>query len=124
MSHKDKTAKIRKTPGGEYKPMYAIIRSGGKQYKVSKGERIRVESIPAEVDGEISFDEVLAVGEREDIQIGKPTLDAAKVTGKVTAQGRDRKVIIFHKKRRGGVRKKNGHRQQFTEIEIQDISAG
>ncbi|MFW6303151.1 MAG: 50S ribosomal protein L21 [Candidatus Sumerlaeota bacterium] len=104
--------------------MYAIIRSGGKQYKVSKGERIRVESLPVDVDGEVSFDTVLAVGEGEDIQIGKPALESARVTGKVTAQGKERKVIVFHKKRRGGVRKKNGHRQLFTEVEIQEISAG
>jgi large subunit ribosomal protein L21 len=104
--------------------MYAIIRSGGKQYKVSKGERIRVETLAGEVDGEVTFDEVLAVGDGDDLQLGKPVLDAATVTGKVIKQGLDRKVVVFKKKRRGGMRKKNGHRQQFTEVEIQEISAG
>ena len=104
--------------------MYAIIRSGGKQYKVAEGERLRVASMEAEVDAPIDFDEVLAVGDDQDIEMGRPLVASAKVTGKILSHGRGRKIIVFTKKRRGGHKKKQGHRQDYTEVLIESISAG
>jgi len=102
--------------------MYAVIKTGGKQYRVLAGEKIKVEQIPAEVGAEITLDQVLMVGEGESVKIGAPFVDGAKVTAKVIAQGRHPKVKIFKMRRRKHYQKHQGHRQNFTEIEISAIA--
>jgi large subunit ribosomal protein L21 len=103
--------------------MYAVIKTGGKQYRVAAGEKIKVEQIPADVGAEITLDQVLMVGEGESVKIGTPVVAGAKVTAKVIAHGRHDKVNIFKMRRRKHYRKSQGHRQNFTEIEIAGISA-
>jgi len=102
--------------------MYAIIRTGGKQYQVSTGERLRVEKIAGSVGDSVELSEVLMVGDGDEVQIGQPTLDGAKVMARIVEQGKARKVLVFKKKRRKGYRVKRGHRQLFTALEIDDIS--
>ncbi|CAG0982964.1 50S ribosomal protein L21 [Rhodocyclaceae bacterium] len=103
--------------------MYAVIKTGGKQYRVAAGEKIKVEQIPAEVGAEITLDQVLMVGEGESIKVGSPLVAGAKVTAKVLAQGRHDKVKIFKMRRRKHYQKHQGHRQNYTEIQIGTISA-
>ena len=100
--------------------MYAVIRTGGKQYRVSENDVLRVEKLPAEVGGALDFD-VLAVGEGTELKVGRPLVEGAKVTGMVVRHARARKVIVFKYKRRKKYRRKNGHRQHFTEIRITGI---
>jgi len=102
--------------------MFAVVRTGGKQYKVTQGEVIKVEKLDAEVGSEINIPDVLMVINGEDVKVGNPTVDNAVVKAKVIEQGKDKKVIVFKKKRRKGYKKKRGHRQLFTTLEIQDIS--
>ncbi len=102
--------------------MYAVIKTGGKQYRVAAGEKIKIEQIPADVGTEITLDQVLMVGEGESVKIGAPLLTGAKVTAKVIAQGRHAKVNIFKMRRRKHYQKHQGHRQNFTEIEISGIA--
>ena len=103
--------------------MYAVIKTGGKQYRVTSGEKIKVEQIPADVGAEITIDQVLLVGEGESVKIGAPLLAGATVTAKVISQGRHTKVKIFKMRRRKHYQKHQGHRQNFTEIEIGAIAA-
>ena len=103
--------------------MYAVVKTGGKQYRVQAGEKIRIEQIPAEVGQEIVLDQVLAVGEGEALNMGTPLVAGAKVKAKVLAQGRGEKVKIFKLKRRKHYRRTQGHRQNYTEIEILGIAA-
>ena len=103
--------------------MYAVIKTGGKQYRVTSGEKIKVEQIPADVGAEITLDQVLMVGEGETVKIGAPMLAGATVTAKVISQGRHDKVKIFKMRRRKHYQKHQGHRQNFTEIEIGAIAA-
>jgi large subunit ribosomal protein L21 len=103
--------------------MYAVIKTGGKQYRVVAGEKIKVEQIPADVGAEISLDQVLMVGEGETVKIGTPTLSGATVTAKVVSQGRHPKVQIFKMRRRKHYQKHQGHRQNYTELEISGINA-
>ena len=103
--------------------MYAVIKTGGKQYRVAAGQKIKVEQIPAEVGAEITLDQVLMVGEGESVKIGTPLVSGATVTAKVLAQGRGPKVQIFKMRRRKHYQKHQGHRQGFTEIEISGIAA-
>jgi large subunit ribosomal protein L21 len=103
--------------------MYAVIKTGGKQYRVVAGEKIKVEQIPADVGAEITLDQVLMVGEGESVRIGTPIVAGATVTAKVIAQGRHPKVNIFKMRRRKHYQKHQGHRQNYTEIEIAGISA-
>jgi len=102
--------------------MYAVIKTGGKQYRVVAGEKIKVEQIPADVGAEITLDEVLMVGEGESVNIGTPLLAGAKVTAKVIAHGRGPKIKIFKMRRRKHYQKHQGHRQNYTEIEISGIA--
>ena len=102
--------------------MYAIIRTGGKQYQVSAGERLRVEKIDGNVGDSVELSEVLMVGDGDDVKIGQPTLEGAKVIARIVEQGKARKVLVFKKKRRKGYRVKRGHRQLFTALEIGEIS--
>ena len=103
--------------------MYAVIKTGGKQYRVVTGEKIKVEQIPADVGAEITLGEVLMVGEGESVSIGAPLLAGAKVTAKVIAHGRGPKIKIFKMRRRKHYQKHQGHRQNYTEIEISGIAA-
>ena len=103
--------------------MYAVIKTGGKQYRVSTGEKIKVEQIPADVGTEISLDQVLMVGEGESVKVGTPLLSGASVTAKVVAHGRHAKVNIFKMRRRKHYQKHQGHRQNYTELEISGITA-
>jgi large subunit ribosomal protein L21 len=102
--------------------MYAVIRTGGKQYKVAQGDKLRVEKLGASVGDTVTFDEVLLVG-GDAIKIGAPLVAGAKVQAKVVAQDRDKKVIVFKFRRRKNYRRKNGHRQPFTALEITSITA-
>ncbi len=101
--------------------MYAVVKTGGKQYRVQSGESVRVESLPAEVGAAVSFDEVLMVGEGESVRVGKPFLAGAKVNATVVAHGRGEKVRIFKMRRRKHFQKSQGHRQGYTEVRIDDI---
>ena len=103
--------------------MYAVVKTGGKQYRVSAGEKLRIEQIPAEVGQEIVLDQVLLVGEGEAVKLGTPLVAGAKVKAKVLAQGRGEKVRIFKLHRRKHYRRTQGHRQNYTEIEILGIAA-
>jgi large subunit ribosomal protein L21 len=103
--------------------MYAVIKTGGKQYKVSAGEKLKVESIPADVGAQITLDQVLMVANGEAVTMGTPLVAGASVKATVVAHGRGEKVKIFKLRRRKHYRKTLGHRQNFTEIRIEDISA-
>ncbi|MCB2021654.1 MAG: 50S ribosomal protein L21 [Burkholderiaceae bacterium] len=103
--------------------MYAVIKTGGKQYKVVTGEKIKIEQIAADVGQEIVIDQVLAVGDGAAMQVGTPLVAGATVTATVLAQGRHDKVRIFKMRRRKHYQKRQGHRQNFTEIEIGAVSA-
>ena len=103
--------------------MYAVIKTGGKQYRVSAGQKLKVEQIPADVGAEINLDQILMVGEGESVKIGTPLLSGASVKATVLAQGRHKKVTIFKMRRRKHYQKHQGHRQNFTEIRIDGISA-
>ncbi len=103
--------------------MYAVIKTGGKQYRVMQGEVLRVELLDAEVDSTIRFDQVLLVGEGESIRVGAPLVAGAVVSAKVRAHGRADKVRIVKFRRRKHYRKQMGHRQHYTEVEITGISA-
>ena len=102
--------------------MYAVIKTGGKQYRVAAGEKIKVEQIAADVGQEITFDQVLAVGNGGDLQIGAPLVSGASVVAKVVAHGKHDKVRIFKMRRRKHHQKRQGHRQGYTELEIGTIS--
>jgi large subunit ribosomal protein L21 len=102
--------------------MYAVIKTGGKQYRVAVGEKIKVEQIAADVDQEIVIDQVLAVGEGSEIKVGAPLVDGAAVKAKVVSHGRGEKVRIFKMRRRKHYQKRQGHRQNYTELEISAIN--
>ncbi|HET9819732.1 MAG TPA: 50S ribosomal protein L21 [Rhodanobacteraceae bacterium] len=104
--------------------MYAVIVTGGRQYRVMQGEVLRVEKLEAEPDAAITFDNVLLVGEGDTITVGTPAVPGASVTAKVRAHGRADKVRIVKFRRRKHHRKQMGHRQHYTEIEVTGISAG
>ena len=101
--------------------MYAVIRSGGKQYKVAPGEKLRLETITAEVGAQVTLDEVLMVGDGDNVRLGRPTVTGAKVQATVVGHGRGPKVEIFKMRRRKNYRRHQGHRQGFTEIKIDGI---
>jgi large subunit ribosomal protein L21 len=103
--------------------MYAVIKTGGKQYRVSAGQKIKVEQISADVGAEITLDQVLMVGEGESVKIGAPTVAGAAVKATVLAQGRHDKIKIFKMRRRKHYQKHQGHRQNYTELRIEAISA-
>ena len=102
--------------------MYAVIKTGGKQYRVASGEKIKVEQIAADVGQEIVFDQVLAVGNGSEIKVGTPLVTGATVTVTVLAHGRHEKVTIFKMRRRKHYQKRQGHRQNFTELQIASIA--
>ncbi len=100
----------------------AIIRTGGKQYRVSPGTVLRVEKLPADAGAKLNF-EVLLVGQGDAVKVGKPIVAGAQVTGEVVRHGRGKKIIVYKFRKRTNYRKKQGHRQAFTEIKITGISA-
>jgi large subunit ribosomal protein L21 len=103
--------------------MYAVIKTGGKQYRVVTGEKLKIEQIPAEVGAEITIDQILMVGEGEAVKIGAPLVTGASVKATVLSQGRHDKITIFKMRRRKHYQKHQGHRQNYTEIRIDGISA-
>jgi large subunit ribosomal protein L21 len=102
--------------------MYAVIRSGGKQYKVAPGEKLKVEYLPADVGAELVLDQVLMVGEGDAIRVGQPMVAGATVKATVLGHGRHDKVTIFKMRRRKNYRKHQGHRQNYTELQIESIA--
>jgi len=102
--------------------MYAVIKTGGKQYKVSEGDLLKVEKLAGSVGDSIELDEVLMVG-GEEVKVGTPLLPNAKVTARIVEQGKDKKILVFKSKKRKGYRKKNGHRQPITRLKITGIEA-
>ena len=102
--------------------MYAVVKTGGKQYRVTAGEKLKVEQIPAEVGAEVVLDQVLMVADGEAVTMGTPLVAGASVKAKVLAQGRGDKVRIFKLRRRKHYRKNQGHRQNYTELEILGIA--
>jgi len=102
--------------------MYAVIKTGGKQYRVSKDDTLTIERLEGEAGGTITFEDVLMVGEGENIKIGTPIVKGAKVTAELVEQTRGRKVIAFKKRRRQNSRRKRGHRQDLTTVKITGIT--
>ena len=100
--------------------MYAIIQTGGKQYKVEAGDEILVEKLEADVDAEVEFDKLL-VSDDAGVKVGKPVLDGVKVKGKVVEHGKGKKVVVFKYKPKKNIRTKRGHRQPYTKVEILSI---
>jgi large subunit ribosomal protein L21 len=103
--------------------MYAVITTGGKQYKVSPGDVVRVESLEAKKGDIIELKDVFMVADGDKVSVGKPILASAKVTAEVIGEGRGEKLLIFKHRRRKGFRKTNGHRQNYTAIKVKDITA-
>lgn len=103
--------------------MYAVLVTGGKQYKVQEGDVIYVEKLDAEVESTVEFADVLAVGKEDGLVVGKPVVEGAKVVAKVVAQGKAKKVIVFKYKRKKDYRRKQGHRQPYTKLQIEKINA-
>jgi large subunit ribosomal protein L21 len=102
--------------------VYAVFRTGGKQYRAQQGERVRIEKLDAAVGDAVQFDQVLMVGEGADVKVGKPLVDGGKGEAKVTAQGKGDKIRIIKFRRRKHYKREQGHRQLFTEVEITSIS--
>jgi large subunit ribosomal protein L21 len=100
--------------------MYAVIRTGGKQYKVSAGDKLRVEKLPGNVGDAVTFDQVLLLG-GEALKLGRPLVGGAKVEAKIVGQGLGKKLVVFKFRRRKNYRRKTGHRQPFTALEITNI---
>ena len=103
--------------------MFAVIKTGGKQYRVSPGDELRVETVEGAAGDAVSFDQVLMVGEGESATVGAPTVSGASVKAEIVEQTRGKKIIIFKKRRRKNSRRKNGHRQPLTVVRITDIQA-
>ena len=101
--------------------MYAVIRSGGKQYRVESGKQVRVEALPADIGAAVAFEEVLLVGAGDSVKVGAPLISGAKVKGTVLAHGRGEKVKIFKMRRRKHFQKSQGHRQSYTDVRIDQI---
>jgi len=104
--------------------MYAIIRTGGKQFRAEPGKTIKVPSLAADVGETVTFDDVLITHTDDEVKVGQPTVDGASVTGEVVEHGKGEKIIVFKWKRRKNYRRKQGHRQKYTAIRIDEIKAG
>lgn len=102
--------------------MYAVIETGGKQYKVNEGDVIYIEKLDVEAGAAVSFDKVLVVGEGADVKVGAPVVDGATVTATVVKNGRAKKIVVYKMKPKKGYRKKQGHRQAYTKVEITKIN--
>jgi|TARA_B100001079_G_scaffold64883_1_gene55256 large subunit ribosomal protein L21 len=118
------TRKIQlKLPGFFGEKMFAIVNISGKQYRVEKGDKIKVALLETEAGKKVKFENVLLTDDGKKVTVGNPTVSGATVSGTVMSHGRDKKVIVFKKKRRKGYRRKNGHRQDFSLLQIDAISA-
>jgi large subunit ribosomal protein L21 len=103
--------------------MYAVVSTGGKQYKVQQGETLRIEKIPGEVGSKVTFDRVLMVADGENVRVGQPVIEKAAVLASIVEQDKAKKILVFKYKRRKRYRRKAGHRQPFTAIRIDGIEA-
>ena len=103
--------------------MYAIIKTGGKQYRVAEGDIITIEKLEATADETVTFDEVLTVVNDGDVKVGTPLVNGAKVTGTVLEQGKAKKILVFKYKAKSNDRRRQGHRQPFTKVRIESIQA-
>ena len=103
--------------------MYAVVTTGGKQYRVKKGETLKIEKISGDIGAQVDFDQILMVSDGDRVEIGQPLVENAVVHGLIVAQGKHKKILVFKYKRRKRYRRKQGHRQQFTAVRIDDISA-
>ena len=101
--------------------MYAVIQTGGKQYRVAPGDVVKVEKLPGKIGDSISFDKVLMTSDGDNVNLGNPYLEDSRVMGRIARHGKDRKIVVFKYKRRKGYRRKQGHRQNFTLIKVEDI---
>ena len=101
--------------------MYAVIKTGGKQYRVAQGDEVKIERLSGEVGDSVTFEKVLLTSDGEDVKVGRPFVENTKVVGQITRHDKDRKVIITKYKKRKGYRRKNGHRQEFSLVRINDI---
>ena len=102
--------------------MYAVVSTGGKQYRVKEGDILRIEKIPGDVGENFSFDKVLLLSDGSELTIGEPTVPNASVNARIVQQGKSKKILVFKYKRRKRFRKKQGHRQPFTAVQIDSIS--
>lgn len=103
--------------------MYAVVKTGGKQYRVSKGDKVKIEKIPGDVGTDVSFDQVLMIGGTDDVKVGTPHVSGATVSARIVKQDRSKKIVVFKFKRRKGYKKKQGHRQAYTQVEITGIES-
>ena len=103
--------------------MYAVIQTGGKQYRVAQGEEIKVEKLPGEVGDPVTFEHVLLTSDDENVQVGQPYVEDSRVVGRISRHGKNKKIVVFKYKRRKGYRRKLGHRQDFTLVAIESIEA-
>ena len=103
--------------------MYAVVATGGKQYKVQEGEILRVEKLPGEIGSQVAFDQVLMLSDGENVKLGQPVLEGVQVKAHIVEQGKSKKILVFKYKRRKRYRRKQGHRQLFTAVKIDAIEA-
>ena len=103
--------------------MYAVIKTGGKQFHVARGAQVKVEKLPGKVGDPVTFDQVLLTSDDDNIQVGQPYVNNSKVVGRIAHQGRNRKIVVSKYKRRKGYRRKRGHRQHFTLVTIENIES-
>ena len=103
--------------------MYAVVATGGKQYRVEEGETIRIEKLTGQVGDQVAFDQVLMIGDGENVRIGQPVVEGATVKASIVEQGKNKKILVFKYKRRKRYRRKQGHRQQFTAVKVNAIEA-
>lgn len=103
--------------------MYAVIQTGGKQYRVVPGEEVKVEKLPGDTGDPVVFEKVMLTSDGENVDLGKPFIENAKVVGRISRHGRDRKIVVFKYKRRKGYRRKQGHRQDFTIVKVDNIES-
>ncbi len=103
--------------------MYAVIKTGGKQYRVTNGDEVKFEKLDGKVGDSITFERVLLTSDGEKVNVGKPYLKSSKVIGRITQQGKNKKIVVFKYKRRKGYRRKQGHRQDFTLVRVENIEA-
>jgi large subunit ribosomal protein L21 len=103
---------------------YAVIRTGGKQYRVAPGDLVRLEHLPGEPGADIEFTEVLALAREGVVQVGRPLVSGARVTARVVQQGKAKKILVFKKKRRKNYRRHHGHRQHFTDVRVTGLEIG
>ncbi len=101
--------------------MFAIVQTGGKQYRVAPGDILRVERLPGDRGDEVLIEQVLLVADADAIQVGQPLIEGARVVGEIVQQGKAKKIIVFKKKRRKKYRRKQGHRQLYTALQIKEI---